>query len=54
MRPADTCEGTHAEIIEDLKVWLHAGDWLLVKGSRGAAMEKVVEGLTAWAGEEMS
>jgi UDP-N-acetylmuramoyl-tripeptide--D-alanyl-D-alanine ligase len=54
MRPADTCEGTHAEIVEDLKVWLHAGDWLLVKGSRGAAMEKVVEGLTAWAGEEMS
>ena len=52
MRPADTCEGTHAEIVEYLKVWLHADDWLLVKGSRGAAMEKVVEGLVAWAGEE--
>jgi UDP-N-acetylmuramoyl-tripeptide--D-alanyl-D-alanine ligase len=54
MRPADTFEGTHAEIVEDLKDWLHPGDWLLVKGSRGAAMEKVVEGLIAWAGEEKS
>ena len=52
MQPTDTCEGTHAEIVEDLKGWLHPGDWLLVKGSRGAAMEKVVEGLIAWAGEE--
>jgi UDP-N-acetylmuramoyl-tripeptide--D-alanyl-D-alanine ligase len=48
MHPTDTFEGTHDEIVEDLKVWLQPGDWLLVKGSRGMAMEKVVEGLKAW------
>jgi UDP-N-acetylmuramoyl-tripeptide--D-alanyl-D-alanine ligase len=48
MQPTDTFEGTHDEIVEDLKNWLQPGDWLLVKGSRGMAMEKVVEGLKAW------
>ena len=48
MQPTDIFEGTHDEIVEDLKNWLQPGDWLLVKGSRGMAMEKVVEGLKAW------
>ncbi len=48
MQPKDTFEGTHDEIVEDLKIWLQPGDWLLVKGSRGMAMEKVVEELKTW------
>jgi UDP-N-acetylmuramoyl-tripeptide--D-alanyl-D-alanine ligase len=52
MPPTDTFEGTHGDIVEDLKCRLQPGDWLLVKGSRGMAMEKVVEGLKAWAGEK--
>ena len=46
---ANTITGSREEIIEDLKGWLQPGDWVLVKGSRGMAMEKVVEGLKAWA-----
>lgn len=46
---ADTIIGSRREIIADLIDWLRPGDWLLVKGSRGMAMEKVVEGLTDWA-----
>jgi len=49
MQPTETFEGTHAEIVEDLKDWLRPGDWLLVKGSRGMAMEKVVRKLQEWA-----
>ena len=48
MQPQDTFEGTHDEIVEDLKNWLQPGDWLLVKGSRGMAMEKVVRKLEEW------
>jgi UDP-N-acetylmuramoyl-tripeptide--D-alanyl-D-alanine ligase len=51
MQPADTFEGSHDEIVEDLKNWLLPGDWLLVKGSRGMAMENVVRKLQEWAGE---
>ena len=36
---------TREEIIEDIIDRLDAGDWILVKGSRGMAMEKIVEGL---------
>ncbi len=54
MPPTDTFEGTHDEIVEDLKNWLQTGDWLLVKGSRGMAMEKVVRKLQEWAGEKKS
>ena len=50
----DTFEGTHDEIVEDLKIWLQPGDWLLVKGSRGMAMEKVIRKLQQWAGEKKS
>ena len=54
MRLADTITGSREEILDDLKGFLRAGDWILVKGSRGMAMEKVVEGLKAWAGQEGS
>lgn len=37
--------GTKKEILEDLQRWLKPGDWILVKGSRGMAMEEVVHGL---------
>jgi len=52
MQPADTITGSRDEIIEDLKGWLQPGDWVLVKGSRGMAMEKVVQGLKDWAEEK--
>ena len=54
MPPKDTFEGNHDEIVADLKNWLQPGDWLLVKGSRGMAMEKVVRKLQEWAGEKKS
>ncbi len=44
-----TMTGTREEIVEDLIKWLQPGDWVLVKGSRGMAMEKVVQGLKNWA-----
>ena len=54
MQPDDTLEGNHDDIVEDLKYQLQPGDWLLVKGSRGMAMEKVVQGLKDWAAEKKS
>ena len=50
MDSEDIFKGTREEILEDIIGRLHAGDWILVKGSRGMAMEKVVEGLLRWAG----
>jgi UDP-N-acetylmuramoyl-tripeptide--D-alanyl-D-alanine ligase len=49
MSPTDTFEGSHEDIVEDLKYQLQPGDWLLVKGSRGMVMEKVVRKLQEWA-----
>lgn len=37
--------GSHQEAISILKQVIREGDWILVKGSRGMAMEKIVEGL---------
>ncbi|NWF92677.1 MAG: UDP-N-acetylmuramoyl-tripeptide--D-alanyl-D-alanine ligase [Syntrophaceae bacterium] len=36
---------SHSEAVRILKGMAREGDWILVKGSRGMAMEKVVEGL---------
>ncbi len=43
--------GSHDDILEDITRWLGAGDWVLVKGSRGMRMEKIVFKLKQWAGE---
>jgi UDP-N-acetylmuramoyl-tripeptide--D-alanyl-D-alanine ligase len=45
MSPNDIFKGTHEEIIDAVSDRLDAGDWVLVKGSRGMAMEKVVQAL---------
>ena len=50
MKPADIFTGTRDEIIDTLKQSLKSGDWVLIKGSRGARMETVVKGLKDWAG----
>ena len=44
--------GSKDEILEDLKHFLKPGDWVLIKGSRGMAMEDIVKGLKQWAGME--
>ena len=41
--------GTKEEIAADLIERLQSGDWLLVKGSRGMAMETVVKAVLQWA-----
>ncbi|MGD9004891.1 MAG: UDP-N-acetylmuramoyl-tripeptide--D-alanyl-D-alanine ligase [Desulfobacterales bacterium] len=50
MRPADIFTGTQEEILDTLKQSLKPGDWILIKGSRGARMETIVKGLKSWAG----
>jgi UDP-N-acetylmuramoyl-tripeptide--D-alanyl-D-alanine ligase len=37
---------SHSEAISILRQMIQNGDWILVKGSRRMAMEKIVEGLT--------
>ena len=54
LQAAETVTGSHDEIIVDLKKILQPDDWVLVKGSRGMAMEKVVRKLQKWAGEKKS
>jgi UDP-N-acetylmuramoyl-tripeptide--D-alanyl-D-alanine ligase len=49
MKPADIFSGTRDEIIDALKQSLKSGDWVLIKGSRGARMETVVKALKNWA-----
>ena len=51
MDSSDIFTGTKEEILENITCWLGPGDWVLVKGSRGMAMESIVEGLLAWAGQ---
>jgi len=48
---ASTMIGSRREIIADLIGRLQPGDWVLVKGSRGMAMEKIVREVKAWAEE---
>lgn len=42
---------THSEAVSILKETARRGDWILVKGSRGMAMEKVVQGLKERSGK---
>jgi UDP-N-acetylmuramoyl-tripeptide--D-alanyl-D-alanine ligase len=49
MKPADIFIGTQDEIIDTLKQSLKSGDWVLIKGSRGARMETVVKEIKDWA-----
>jgi UDP-N-acetylmuramoyl-tripeptide--D-alanyl-D-alanine ligase len=42
--------GSKKDIVEDLTHFLEPGDWVMVKGSRGMAMEKIVEKLMKWGG----
>ena len=41
--------GTKEAIYESIIGWLDPGDWVLVKGSRSMAMEKIAEKLLEWA-----
>jgi UDP-N-acetylmuramoyl-tripeptide--D-alanyl-D-alanine ligase len=52
MQPDKTVTGSREDIVADLKNRLQPGDWVLVKGSRGMVMEKVVQELKAWGGED--
>jgi len=45
--------GTKEDIGADIIRHLQTGDWVLVKGSRGMAMETVVEAIRAWAGNQV-
>ena len=49
MKHTDIFTGTRDEILETLKQALRPGDWVLIKGSRGARMDVVVKGLKSWA-----
>jgi UDP-N-acetylmuramoyl-tripeptide--D-alanyl-D-alanine ligase len=51
MNPNSIVTGSHDDILEDVTGWLAPGDWVLVKGSRGMRMEKIVFKLKEWAGE---
>ena len=50
MQRADIFTGTRDELLDTLKQTLRPGDWVLIKGSRGARMDTVVKGLKSWAG----
>ena len=47
----DIFTGTKQEILEVITGRLSPGDCILVKGSRGMAMETIVQGLLDWAGD---
>jgi UDP-N-acetylmuramoyl-tripeptide--D-alanyl-D-alanine ligase len=42
--------GDISDISIALTQWLTPGDWVLVKGSRGMRMERVIAALQDWAG----
>ena len=50
MNRDDIFIGSHDEILDALKDSLRPGNWVLIKGSRGARMDTIVKGLKEWAG----
>jgi murE/murF fusion protein len=52
MDSEDIFKGTREEILKAVTKKLDGDDWVLVKGSRGMAMETIVEGLLKWAGHQ--
>lgn len=50
MAPASLFVGTRQELLADFQERLTSGDWVLVKGSRSMAMERISSELVAWAG----
>jgi len=48
MNDRDIFIGNKKELIENLKNYLMPGDWVLIKGSRGMAMEDIVEKIRNW------
>jgi UDP-N-acetylmuramoyl-tripeptide--D-alanyl-D-alanine ligase len=50
MNRKDIFTGSRDEILDALKNSLRPCDWVLIKGSRGARMDIIVEGLKEWAG----
>ena len=50
MNRDDIFTGSRDEILDALRDSLRPGDWVLIKGSRGARMDIIVEGLKEWAG----
>jgi UDP-N-acetylmuramoyl-tripeptide--D-alanyl-D-alanine ligase len=50
MPPERILVGDIREISDALTQWLTPGDWVLVKGSRGMRMERVIAALQEWAG----
>jgi len=50
MQSENIFAGSQEKILDALKDFLKPGDWVLVKGSRGAQMDTIVEDLKKWAG----
>jgi UDP-N-acetylmuramoyl-tripeptide--D-alanyl-D-alanine ligase len=53
MAASDIFTGAKADIVADLTARLSTGHWVLVKGSRGMAMETVVKQICQWADRQM-
>ncbi len=51
MAAGDVLVGSKAEITEDMLQYLKPGDWILIKGSRGMAMETIVQTIRSWAAD---